>query len=103
MHEGLDIVAPYGSTIVAPADGRVVYAGWKSSWGRTVEVDHGNGLRTFFAHCRSIAVNVGDVVRRGQKIATVGSSGRSTGTHLHYGVKRNGNWVNPRDYIIRPL
>jgi len=103
LHEGIDIVAPYGSGMVAPAAGRVVSAGWQSSWGRTLEIDHGNGIRTFFAHCRTISVGEGDAVRRGQRVATVGSSGRSTGTHLHYGVKRNGNWVNPRDYIISPL
>ncbi len=103
MHSGMDIVAPYGSAIVAAADGKVVSAGWKSSWGRTVEIDHGNGIRTFYAHCRSLDVKAGDSVKRGQKIATVGSSGRSTGTHLHYGVKRNGGWVNPRNYIITPL
>ena len=103
MHDGIDIVAPYGSAIAAPADGRVSSAGWKYGWGRCVEIDHGNGIRTFFAHCRSLAVKPGDTVKRGEKIATVGSSGRSTGTHLHYGVKRNGSWVNPRNYIIDPL
>ncbi len=102
MHEGMDIVAPAGSRIVAAADGRVTYAGWKSGWGRVVEIDHGFGIKTFYGHCRSVAVNVGDRVTRGQTIATVGSSGRATGVHLHYGVMANGCWVNPRNYIITP-
>ncbi|MEO0081784.1 MAG: M23 family metallopeptidase [candidate division WOR-3 bacterium] len=100
MHEGMDIVAPRGSAVVAPADGRVTYAGWKSGWGRCIEIDHGNGIHTFFAHCQSLRVNVGDNVSRGKIIATVGSSGRATGTHLHYGVMRGGVWVNPRNYIV---
>jgi len=102
MHEGMDIVAPAGSRIVTAADGRVVYAGWKSGWGRVVEVDHGFGVRTFYGHCRSVTVSVGDRVTRGQTIATVGSSGRATGVHLHYGVIANGCWVNPRNYIVSP-
>ncbi|MEO0078817.1 MAG: M23 family metallopeptidase [candidate division WOR-3 bacterium] len=102
MHEGIDIVAPTGSMVVASADGRVVYAGWKSGWGRVVEIDHGFGVRTFYGHCRSLKVNVGDRVTRGQMIATVGSSGRATGVHLHYGVMVNGCWVNPRNYIVSP-
>jgi len=103
MHEGLDIVAPAGAPIAATADGRVVYAGWKSGWGRVVEIDHGFGIRTFYGHCRSLRVNIGEKVSRGDVVATVGSSGRSTGVHLHYGVLCNGCWVNPRDYIISPL
>ena len=102
MHEGIDIVAPGGATIVAAASGRVVYAGWKSGWGRVVEIDHGYGMRTFYAHCRSIRVNSGATVSRGDAIATVGSSGRATGTHLHYGITVSGSWVNPRNYIISP-
>jgi len=100
MHDGIDIVAPYGTPIVAPADGKVVYSGWKYNWGRVVEIDHGNGIRTFFAHCRSTLVDKGDSVKRGDRIARLGSTGRSTGAHLHYGVKRKGVWVNPRNYIL---
>ncbi len=100
MHEGMDIVAPHGTPVVATADGRVVFAGWHSGWGQVVEIDHGNGLVTFYAHCASLKVKVGEEVTRGQVIATVGSSGRTTGTHLHYGMKRKGAWVNPRNYII---
>lgn len=100
MHDGIDIVAPYGTPVVAPAAGKVIYSGWKSNWGRVVEIDHGNGIHTFFAHLRSTSVEVGATVTRGQQIGRLGSTGRSTGAHLHYGVKRKGSWVNPRNYIL---
>ncbi|MFO7650686.1 MAG: M23 family metallopeptidase [bacterium] len=100
MHKGMDIVAPAGTQIVAAADGRVTYAGWKPGWGRVVEIDHGYGLKTFYAHCRTTLARSGRSVKRGEAIATVGSSGRSTGTHLHYGVTQNGNWIDPANYII---
>ncbi|MEO0073550.1 MAG: M23 family metallopeptidase [candidate division WOR-3 bacterium] len=103
MHYGLDIAAPAGTPIVAPADGRVVSSGWQAGMGRCIEIDHGFGIRTIFGHCRSLNVTTGATVRRGQIIATVGSSGRATGTHLHYGVQVNGTWVNPGNYIISPL
>lgn len=103
MHQGIDIVAPAGAGVVASADGRVVYSGWKSGWGRCVEIDHGNGLHSFYAHCRSLSVASGVLVKRGQTVAAVGSSGRATGVHLHYGVTMNGSWVNPENYIITQL
>ncbi|MFO7676332.1 MAG: M23 family metallopeptidase [bacterium] len=100
MHSGIDIVAPYGSRVVASADGRVVYSGWKSNWGRVVEIDHGNGLVSFYAHLQSNSVSSGDEVKRGQVVGRLGSSGRSTGAHLHYGLRRKGVWVNPETHII---
>ncbi len=100
MHQGIDIVAPSGTAIVAAADGRVVNSGWRSGWGRCVEVNHGNGLISFYSHCQSLLANVGDHVRRGQAIARVGSSGRATGVHLHYGILKNGAWTDPANYII---
>jgi len=100
MHQGIDIVAPSGTPIVAAADGRVVYSGWRSGWGRCVEVNHGNGLISFYAHCQSLLASVGDQVTRGKTIARVGSSGRATGVHLHYGVMKNGSWTDPANYII---
>jgi len=103
LHPGLDIVAPAGTPVAATGAGRVRYAGWKSGWGRCVEIDHGGGVRTFYAHCRSLKVSAGDNVYRGDVIATVGSSGRSTGTHLHYGVLAGGSWVNPNNYILTQL
>ena len=103
LHPGLDIVAPTGTPVAATAAGHVIYAGWKSGWGRCVEIDHGGGIRTFYAHCRSLKVSAGDNVFRGDIIAAVGNSGRSTGTHLHYGVLANGNWVNPDNYMLTQL
>ena len=103
LHPGLDIVAPAGAGVAATAAGRVVYSGWKSGWGRCIEIDHGYGLHTFYGHCRSLSVSDGALVKRGQIVAAVGSSGRSTGVHLHYGVTMNGNWVNPESYIITQL
>jgi len=103
MHQGLDIVAPSGTPIVAPADGRVSFSGWKPGYGRVLEIDHGYGIQTFYGHCRSLLRSVGAQVKRGQVIATVGTSGLTTGPHLHYGVRRNGQWVNPADYILSQL
>jgi len=100
MHQGLDIVAPSGTPIAAAADGRVVYSGWRSGWGRCVEVNHGNGLISFYGHCQSLLANVGDQVTRGKTIARAGSSGRATGVHLHYGILKNGAWTDPANYII---
>jgi murein DD-endopeptidase MepM/ murein hydrolase activator NlpD len=100
LHPGLDIVAPSGTPVEAAAAGRVVYAGWKNGWGRCVEIDHGSGIKTFYAHCRTLKVSDGENVFRGDVIATVGSSGRSTGTHLHYGVLKGGNWADPDNYVL---
>ncbi|MGB9742407.1 MAG: M23 family metallopeptidase [bacterium] len=102
FHEGMDIVAPPGTPIVATADGRVIFAGWRAGYGRTVEIDHGWGIHTFYAHCQTIRVTVGKRVRRGEVIATVGASGLTTGNHLHYGVMVNGTWTNPANYILTP-
>jgi murein DD-endopeptidase MepM/ murein hydrolase activator NlpD len=103
MHPGLDIVAPTGTPVEATAAGRVIYAGWKSGWGRCVEIDHGGGIKTFYGHCRTLKVSDGQNVYRGDVIATVGSSGRSTGTHLHYGVLKGGNWADPDNYVLTQL
>lgn len=99
-HEGIDIVAPAGTPIIATADGRVRSAGYKPGWGRYVEIDHGFGYITFYAHCQSIKVKTGQKVNRGEVIATVGRTGSATGNHLHYGIKIAGNWVNPLNYIL---
>jgi len=103
MHPGIDIVAPTGTPVAATAAGHVTHAGWKSGWGRCVEINHGHGIRTFYAHCRSLKVIAGANVFRGDVIATVGSSGRSTGTHLHYGVLAGGKWVDPDNYVLTRL
>lgn len=103
MHPGFDIVAPTGTPVAATAAGHVIYAGWKSGWGRCVEIDHGGGIKTFYAHCRTLKVSTGDNVYRGDLIATVGSSGRSTGTHLHYGVLAGKGWADPNNYVLTQL
>jgi murein DD-endopeptidase MepM/ murein hydrolase activator NlpD len=100
FHAGLDIAADFGTTVVAPARGRVVFSGMNGPFGRMIEIDHGYGLRTHFAHLASAAVKQGQTVERGTPIGEVGSTGRSTGPHLHYGVEVNGRTVDPTDYIF---
>ena len=98
-HEGVDIAAKLGSPIRAMADGVVSYAGEKSQYGRTVEITHARGLITRYGHTLSLLVKVGDKVARGDAIALVGSSGRSTGPHVHVEVLREGRAVNPARYL----
>jgi murein DD-endopeptidase MepM/ murein hydrolase activator NlpD len=100
MHEGLDIANRPGSQIRATADGTVIFAGSKSGYGQTLIIDHGYGLETWYAHNRSILVTRGQKVRRGDSIALLGNSGRSTGPHLHYEVRVNGTPVDPLTYIL---
>ncbi|WP_312102419.1 peptidoglycan DD-metalloendopeptidase family protein [Lachnoclostridium sp.] len=98
-HKGLDIGGAYGSSIVSVLAGRVVGTGYNSTSGRYVEIDHGNGVETRYLHCSKILVNVGDYVDQGQTIALVGSTGVSTGPHLHFSLLLNGNNVNPYPYL----
>jgi murein DD-endopeptidase MepM/ murein hydrolase activator NlpD len=100
MHEGLDIAAPTGTPIVSPANGMVRYAGNKKDYGLCVEIDHGYGFITMYAHCQRVRVNSGMQVRRGDIIAYVGNTGRSTGPHLHYEVRLSHSPVNPINYIL---
>ncbi len=100
MHSGIDISAGFGSDVLATARGRVVFAGPKGAFGRTVVVDHGFGIRTTYAHASALHVRSGEGVERGQRLASVGSSGRSTGPHLHYAVQVKGRSVDPADYIL---
>lgn len=99
-HEGIDVTAPTGTPIVAPAAGKVVHAGEQRGFGLVVEIDHGNGIRTKFAHCSRIAVRVGQQVTRNQLIAAVGNTGLSTAPHLHYEIHVNGKAVDPLTYIL---
>lgn len=98
-HEGLDMGAPSGTPVHVTAPGKVVYAGWRGRYGRVIEVDHGLGLSTRYAHLSSIKVQLGQEVDRGAVIGTVGSSGRSTGPHLHYEVRVNGRPRNPASFM----
>ena len=94
-HDGVDIAAGAGTTIKASDDGRVIFAGWKGPYGRAVVIDHGSGWSTLYGHCSALYVSTGQTVSRGQRIAAVGSTGWSTGPHLHWTVYRNGRHVNP--------
>jgi murein DD-endopeptidase MepM/ murein hydrolase activator NlpD len=100
FHSGLDIAADFGTIVVAPASGRVVLSGDNGALGRMVELDHGYGVRTHYGHLTKALVKRGQTVGRGEPIGTIGSSGRSTGPHLHYGVEVNGRTVDPTDYIF---
>ncbi len=103
FHNGVDLVASHGSPILAAADGVVVVSRRAGAYGLLVRVDHGYGFQTRYGHCSNIFVRPGDVVRRGEVIATVGCSGRSTGNHLHYEVLRDGVNVDPELYIMGDL
>jgi len=95
FHSGLDIIAPYGRGIVSAMDGVVVYSGWMGGYGKTVVVDHIDGITTLYGHCSELAVQKGDPVYSGQLISYVGSTGRSTGSHLHFEVRKNNLPVDP--------
>lgn len=99
-HEGIDISAPRGTPIMSAAKGRVSYAGRRAGYGLVVEIDHGYGYRTLYAHASELLVRNGQEVRRGDVIARVGSTGLATSPHLHYEVHVNGRAVNPSNYII---
>ncbi len=101
-HEGLDISAPRGTPIRAPADGRVIFVGHRLGYGLVVELDHGGGVQTLYAHCQKTLVHDGDYVAKGAAIATVGSTGLSTAPHVHFEVIVNGRHVDPLRYLIAP-
>jgi murein DD-endopeptidase MepM/ murein hydrolase activator NlpD len=100
FHGGIDIASDFGTPIVAPARGKVVFAGRKGPLGKTLVIDHGFGLRTSYGHAAEFHVERGEAIERGQQIASVGSTGRSTGPHLHYAVEVKGRSVNPYNYIF---
>jgi murein DD-endopeptidase MepM/ murein hydrolase activator NlpD len=99
FHPGVDLAADYGQTVRASAAGTVVSADWDGGYGKKVDIDHGNGYHTWYAHLSSIDVKVGDYVRKGETIALAGSTGFSTGPHLHYQVMLNGKAVDPTPYL----
>ena len=100
MHEGIDFLADAGSSVAAAAAGVVVFAGFHPQYGYVVDIDHGNDLVTRYAHCSKLFVKEGDVVARGRKIAEVGSTGRSTGPHLHFEVRFRGAAQNPTKFLL---
>lgn len=99
FHNGVDLAAPGGSPILAVYDGKVVAADYNSSMGNYIMIDHGDGLYTIYMHASALYVSKGTEVTKGQKIAAVGSTGRSTGNHLHFSVRLNGSYVNPWQYL----
>ena len=100
MHDGIDFIAEYGSPIVAAAAGVVVFSGFHPQYGYMVDIDHGNDLVTRYAHCSKLVVREGDLVQRGRKIGEVGSTGRSTGPHLHFEVRFRGAPQNPAKFLV---
>jgi murein DD-endopeptidase MepM/ murein hydrolase activator NlpD len=100
MHEGMDIAAPVGTPITAAGDGLVVFAGWKGGYGRTVDIAHGDGLVTRYAHQSETTVARGNRIRRGERIGRVGTTGASTGPHVHFEVRMDGDEHNPRNTLI---
>ncbi len=98
-HGGLDIAVGYGTPIKATADGIVKSAGWSGGYGNLVVIDHGNGVQTYYGHCSKLLVTPGTEVKAGDIIAKVGSTGNSTGNHLHFEIRINGSAVNPQKYI----
>lgn len=99
FHAGLDFAADYGSPILAADRGVVIFAGWYGGYGNAVIIDHGNGLTTMYAHSQELYVSEGQTVQRGQAIAAVGSTGLSTGPHLHFEVRKDGEPVDPAPYL----
>ena len=99
FHPGQDITAPPGTPVVAAADGTVAQAGWQSGYGQVVVIDHGNGLTTRYGHLSKIEVAVGQELKRGEELGQVGSTGRSTGPHLHYEVRIGDVAVSPLHYL----
>ncbi len=100
FHEGVDIANAPGTPIIAPAEGYVLYTGWAHGYGNVIIIGHGYGISTVYGHLQKILVKQGQHVYRGEVIALLGSTGRSTGPHLHYEVRVNGVPVNPLNYII---
>lgn len=95
----LIFAGPHGAPILAAANGRVSHAGWRSGYGKCVEIDHGNGLVTRYAHLSRISVAQGQKIGKGEKLGGMGSTGRSTATHLHFEVRMNGKAINPKPFL----
>jgi murein DD-endopeptidase MepM/ murein hydrolase activator NlpD len=103
MHTGMDFTAPIGTDIYATGNGTVTFVGWKQGYGNTVVIDHGFGYSTLYAHLYKSLVRVGHKVKRGDVIALVGNSGKSTGPHLHYEVRLQNHPIDPRNFYFYDL
>ena len=101
FHNGVDMAAPGGSPILAAYDGKVVASAYNASMGNYIMINHGDGLYTIYMHASALYVSTGDTVTRGQKIAAVGTTGRSTGNHLHFSVRKDGAYVSPWNYLSK--
>ena len=99
LHKGVDMAGPTGSPIYATGDGVVIFSGWQSGYGKVVKIQHDFGFTTVYAHQNKLRVTKGQRVSRGERIGDMGSTGRSSGPHLHYEVVKNGRAVNPMNYI----
>lgn len=100
-HLGMDIAAPAGTPIKAAADGEITYAGWMGGYGNLVIISHGNGIQTYYGHCSKLYVSKGETVNAGDTIAAVGTTGNSTGNHLHFEIRKNGSQINPQKYLYK--
>ena len=101
FHQGIDIANSLGTPIVATADGKVVQSGWSGGYGNLVQIDHGNGIATMYGHNSQLVVSDGQQVRKGQIIAYLGSTGRSTGPHVHYEIRVNGKSIDPVGFLVQ--
>lgn len=99
MHNGVDIGSPMGDPIYAAMNGKIHYAGWEEGYGNVIKIDHGSGIETIYGHCSKIDVSKGKIVKRGEKIGEVGSTGKSTGPHVHFEVRVDGVPQNPLKYL----
>ena len=100
-HGGLDIAAPKGTKIKASADGKISYSGWMGGYGNLIIIDHANGVQSYYGHCSRLFGNVGDEVAAGDVIAAVGSTGNSTGNHLHFEIRKDGKRIDPQTVIYK--
>ena len=100
-HMGIDIAAPNGTNIKAAADGTITYSGWMGGYGNLIIISHGNGIQTYYGHCSKLYASVGEKVKAGDVIAAVGSTGYSTGNHLHFEIRKNGSQINPQKYLYK--
>ena len=98
-HTGIDYKANQGEKIMTAMDGEIIYSGYKGSYGKLVIIDHGDGVQSYYAHCSNLLKQVGEKVNLGDEIAEVGSTGDSTGPHLHFEIRINGEPVNPMAYV----